>query len=216
MSAISSSKVGDVAGIAARIRVAVAADRAARDRFGIGARALRARSVSFALQLLELGGGNAGSRSISATSRSVSGRWSREVSAVALVRAAEPAKVDLARAAVDRVLDLPAAIASSVPRASMSAVSAPCGAVPNERLLVALVASARRACTVCAARLLRQQRHLHAVGEREALRARLEVGRRGVEELARRDRGIALVVLDHRDDVDGAAPAARDRAWHRE
>ena len=53
-----------------------------------------------------------------------------------------------------------------------------------------------------ATRLFRQQRHLHAVGECEALRARVEIGGRRVEFLTGRGRGVAFVVLEQCNDVD--------------
>ncbi len=53
-----------------------------------------------------------------------------------------------------------------------------------------------------AARLLRQERDLHSVRQREPLRPGLEVGRRRLERFAGDDAGVALVVLDHRGNVD--------------
>ena len=51
--------------------------------------------------------------------------------------------------------------------------------------------------------LLRQERDLHAVGQGKPLRARLEIGRCRLERFARRNTRIALVILDHCDDVHG-------------
>ena len=83
----------------------------------------------------------------------------------------------------------------------MPPVTAPIAGLPSDGLLVA---EAQRHAEVdrLAARLLGQQRDLHAVRQRETLRARVEIGRGWVEGLARGDRGVALVVLDHRRDVD--------------
>ena len=53
-----------------------------------------------------------------------------------------------------------------------------------------------------AAGLLRQERDFHAVRQRKPLRARLEVGWRRLERFAGGHAGVALVVLDHRRDVD--------------
>ena len=52
-----------------------------------------------------------------------------------------------------------------------------------------------------AARLLRQQRELHAAGQLLHQGARIDVGRSGIERLARRHRRRAFVVLDQRGDV---------------
>ncbi len=71
-----------------------------------------------------------------------------------------------------------------------------------ERRLVAVM-QAQLDLHRCAARLLRQQRDAHAVRQREPLRAGFEIGRRRLERFAGGDAGIALVVLDHRRDVDG-------------
>ena len=89
----------------------------------------------------------------------------------------------------------------AVPRASIAAMREPCGAAAEERLLVALV-DLQRDLHGLATRLLRQQGDFHAVGEREALRARLEIRGRSDEELAGAGRRIALVVLHQRGDVD--------------
>ncbi len=66
-----------------------------------------------------------------------------------------------------------------------------------------LVAEAQRQAEAdrFAARLLGQQRHLHAVRECYALRAQVEIGGRWIERLARRGRGVTLVVLHERRDV---------------
>ena len=77
----------------------------------------------------------------------------------------------------------------------------PVGLLAERRFLVREV-QRQREIDAFAARLLGQQRDLHAVRQREALRARVEVGDAGVERLAQRGGGVALVVLDHRGDVD--------------
>ena len=69
-----------------------------------------------------------------------------------------------------------------------------------QRLLVALVQPDLELHRF-ATRLLRQQGDLHAVRQREALGAGLEVRGRRLERFAGRHAGIALVVLDHRRDV---------------
>ncbi len=93
---------------------------------------------------------------------------------------------------VERVLDLLPAVlrraahqhAAGQPRLALAAL---------DRRLVAVV---HRQIEVhrAAAGFFRQQRDLHAIGERVALGTRVEIGRRRVESLAGGNRRIALVV----------------------
>ena len=78
------------------------------------------------------------------------------------------------------------ASACAVPLSSSAADERPAPRRCPNRLFSSPKRSVSAHRTALAARALRQQRDLHAAGEREALRARVDVGRRGVEGLGLR------------------------------
>ena len=192
-----------VADVALGIRIVPALERALRDRSAgrscsASSDARRSR-FSFSNSVA----GNAGSRSASAASRSSVRQMRAHASGRAPTSPSRRRRWRASRAACRARPRTPAGRACCVPRASIDAGEAAARRLAHERLLVALSAAASEAAPSRRASSSAAARPSCRSAARTAACAPRGSPASGRTTSPAATRGIALVVLDHRRDVDG-------------